>query len=109
MDKGKKRKEVVYLNTEEQITKRVNSNGVIVEYLEDNDRYEIKFNYFFGKLIGLTKKDLMTNKIKRISLFKIAFQKLAYITEYNEKRKYLTTTDQDSRIVRDLYENFILT
>lgn len=108
MGKVKNKKVLVYLNANEEVIQEINDSGVMIEYLEDTPRYEIKFNYLFGKLIGLTKKDLLTNTIKKISLFKIAFQKISYITEYNSNRKYATINDDRDETVRSLLEEFII-
>lgn len=108
MGKVNSKKVLVYLNANEEVIQEISDSGVMVEYMEGTPRYEIKFNYLFGKLIGLKKRDLLDNTIKKISLFKIAFQKINYITEYNRNKKYVAINDDRDETIRSLLEEFII-
>lgn len=104
MNKIKKEKKLrAYLNSNEEVTQEINSNGVLIEYLDDAPRYEINFHYLFGWLIFLTKKDLLTNRIQKISALKVLQHKIKYITEYNRNSR-LKINDRDGILVRNLIE-----
>ena len=102
------RKVLVYLSSNEEIIQEINNNGVLVEYNESNPRYEVRFNYFLGILTSLTKKDLITNKIDKISLFRILLQKFNYLTEYSDRNRIKTINDSKDETIRELLESFII-